>query len=196
MMKPGEPHPDKTLVELYEPLSFLMASQVKGTIHGGESRVGQYTITTMIHPDPQTLEQSNRFTVTVPVHEDQYYKLYGESDLTHLLANIYKDHLYQAAIDAYDHSVQKVMDDAKKQQAVSEIKIRNGMDGNTYISCQVFGERQLAKKMDNNDIEYYRMRMAASDKAYNGVAPELAQKYFKEEISNALDTRQSRSLSR
>ena len=60
-------------------------------------------------------------------------------------------------------------------QAVSDIRIRKGMDGNTYISCLIYGEKQLAKHMKPGDVEYYQMRMAASDKAFNGVASELVQ---------------------
>ncbi len=82
-------------------------------------------------------------------------------------------------------------------QAVSDIRIRKGMDGNTYISCLINGEKQLAKHMKPGDVEYYQMRMAASDKAFNGVASELVQKYYAKEIADAhLDREQSQGMKR
>ena len=113
------------------------------------------------------------------------------------MAYKFKDDLYSAAINAYDHSFQRKIDEVKQQQAVSDIRIRKGLDGNPYISCHIFGERQLAKKMSPAHYEYYRMRMADSDKAFNGVGPELAHKYYAKEIEDAqLGRNQSQGRSR
>lgn len=38
--------------------------------------------------------------------------------------------------------------------------------------------------------------MASTDKAYNGVAPELANKYFKKEIESIQDNRQNKGIGR
>ena len=84
----------------------------------------------------------------------------------------------------------------QKNQVVSDIQIRQKLDGKIYISCQVFGERQIAKPMTGADVRYYQQRMASSDKAYNGVAPELAQKYFKNEIDCATSRRENQGVKR
>ena len=197
LMNENEPLPPKTMIEANEPLSYLMATQVKSTAHTAEDTSSNYSMTVMIHPDARTLEQSEKFNLTVPISEWDYYKFFGgETDLNRLIANKYNDDLYRAAADAYDKGMQKEIDDIRKQQAVSHIKIRNGLDGNTYISCHVYGERQLAKRMSSNDVEYYNRRMAASDKAYNGVAPELALKYFKNEIQSSQENRQNKGIGR
>lgn len=199
MMKENEPLPDMTMIESSHGLSYLMAGQVKGTIHGGENEKGEFSVTVMIHPDAQTLEQTDKFTVTTPVSEWMYHKyMYNENvDMNVFLADVFKEHLYKAALDAYENSFQKKVDAAKAKQAVSDIRIRQGLDGNTYISCHVYGERQLAKKMTQADVEYYRKRMTASDKAFNGVGPELADKYFKNEIERAeLDRGQQQGIKR
>mgnify|MGYP003300159608 CR=1 FL=1 len=182
------------MVDKNEPLSYLMASQVKSTIHGGENMDGTNYITVMIHPAAQTLEQSNKFTLKKELNSWDYYKYMGnESDMARLLSNQFRDDLYRAAQDAYDHSIQKKVDDLKPQMAVSDIRIRKGMDNNVYISCKVFGEQQLSKRMNTVDINYYNTRMRSSDKAYNGVAPELALKYYKEEIDLAKHLQQKES---
>ena len=186
LMDKNEPMPDITMLESINNLSHLLASQIKGTVHTSEPKFNEYQMEVMIHPDPQTTEQVEQFTLSRPLDSTQYYRMASESfDMTYLLASKYSDDLYRTAIDAYEHSFQKKIDDVKQLQAVSEISIKRRIDGNTYISCHVYGEKQLSKRMRPTDVEYYRMRMAASDKAYNGVAPELAQKYFKSEIESA-----------
>lgn len=186
LMGKDEPLPGRGLLESRENLSRILASQIKGTVHTSEPKPYDYRLTVMIHPDPQTAEQAERFTFTCALGSTEYYRMAGDNyDMTYLLAAKFKDELYRAAIDAYDNGFSKKVDDAARHQKVSDIRIRSGMDGHTYISCHVFGQRQLAKRMTPGDAEYYRMRMASSDKAYNRVAPELALKYYKAEIEQA-----------
>ena len=193
MMKEQEPLPDKTLTESVHSLSYLMASQFKQTAYTAEPEPYKFTVTAMIHPDPQTVGQAERFTLTKDITEHEYYNSFNEnSDWTQFLANKFKEDLYTAAMDAYEHGLREKVDDNRDRQAVSDIRIRKGIDGNTYISCHIYGQKQIAKRMSVTDVEYYRMRMTASDKAYNGVAPELAHKYFEKELAQE----QERSMRR
>lgn len=193
LMTKDEPNPSGDILMSTENLSCLMASQIKQTAQTAEPKPYQYIVTAMIHPDPQTAEQVERFNLTKNISSDDYYRSYSESyNLNHLLARTFKDDLYLAAIDAYNHNLQKKTDEVTPLQTVSDIRIRKGLDGNTYISCHIDGEKQLSKRMKPADAEYYRMRMAASDKAFNGVAPELVHKYYKAEIESA-SSQQDRS---
>ena len=186
LMTKDEPNPSGEILMSTENLSYLMASQIKQTAQTAEPKPYQYIVTAMIHPDPQTAEQVERFNLTKNISSDDYYRSYSENyELNHLLARTFKDDLYLAAIDAYNHNLQKKADEVTPLQTVSDIRIRKGMDGNTYISCHINGEKQLAKRMKPVDAEYYRMRMSQSDKAYNGVAPELVKKYFAREIEES-----------
>lgn len=186
LMAKDEPNPSGEILMSTENLSYLMASQIKQTAQTAEPKPYQYIVTAMIHPDPQTAEQVERFNLTKNISSDDYYRSYSENyELNHLLARTFKDDLYLAAIDAYNHNLQKKADEVTPLQTVSDIRIRKGMDGNTYISCHINGEKQLAKRMKPSDAEYYRMRMSQSDKAYNGVAPELGKKYFAREIEES-----------
>lgn len=200
LMDMDEPLPDRTVLEAQRPLSALMASQMKGTASTYEDAKGNYFIKAMVHPEPEDLETMEVFTMEKSLAHYQYYNFNGIEDndrLYDFLGRVFTDDLYLAAGDAYDKSFQKELDDIKQQQAVSDIRIRKGIDGNPYISCNVYGERQLAKKMKPEHFEYYRMRMAQSDKAFNGVAPELAQKYYAKEIADAqLDREQSQGMKR
>lgn len=198
LMAKDEPNPSGEILMSTENLSYLMASQIKQTAQTAEPKPYQYIVTAMIHPDPQTAEQVERFNLTKNISSDDYYRSYSENyELNHLLARTFKDDLYLAAIDAYNHNFQKKADEVTPLQTVSNIRIRKGIDGNTYISCHINGEKQLAKRMKTGDAEYYQMRMAASDKAFNGVAPELAQKYYAKEIADAqLDREQSQGMKR
>lgn len=193
LMTKDEPNPSGEILMSTENLSYLMASQIKQTAQTAEPKPYQYIVTGMIHPDPQTAEQAESFTITKEIEQHEYYKSFNENcDWTLFLANKFKDDLYLAAIDAYNHNLQKKADEVTPLQTVSDIRIRKGMDGNTYISCHINGEKQLAKRMKPVDAEYYHMRMAASDKAFNGVAPELVHKYYKAEIESA-SSQQDRS---
>ena len=198
LMAKDEPNPSGEILISTENLSYLMASQIKQTAQTAEPKPYQYIVTAMIHPDPQTAEQVERFNLTKNISSDDYYRSYSENyELNHLLARTFKDDLYLAAIDAYNHNFQKKADEVTPLQTVSNIRIRKGIDGNTYISCHINGEKQLAKRMKIGDAEYYQMRMAASDKAFNGVAPDLAQKYYAKEIADAqLDREQSQGMKR
>ena len=186
LMTKDEPNPSGEILMSTENLSYLMASQIKQTAQTAEPKPYQYIVTAMIHPDPQTAEQVERFNLTKNISSDDYYRSYSENyDLNHMLARAFKDDLYLAAIDAYNHNLQKKADEVTSLQTVSNIRIRKGIDGNTYISCHINGEKQLAKRMKPGDAEYYQMRMSQSDKAFNGVAPELTKKYFAREIEDA-----------
>lgn len=198
LMSKDEPNPSGEILMSTENLSYLMASQIKQTAQTAEPKPYQYIVTAMIHPDPQTAEQVERFNLTKNISSDDYYRSYSENyELNHLLARTFKDDLYLAAIDAYNHNLQKKADEVTPLQTVSDIRIRKGMDGNTYISCHINGEKQLAKRMKPVDAEYYRMRMSQSDKAYNGVASELVKKYFAREIEESgLQREQQHSMKR
>lgn len=177
-----------TMVNSKEWLSYLMAGQIKDTPHTGQ---GGETVTVMVHPDPQSAEVSAQFTVTQKMDQMDYYRFFSnEGDMKQYYSTHLTKELYQAAQHAYDNSLQKKVDDLKPQMAVSDIRIRKGMDNNLYISCKVFGEQQLSKRMNQVDVNYYNMRMRSSDKAYNGVAPELANKYYAEEIDLAKSLQQ------
>lgn len=119
---------------------------------------------------------------------------YGEIKIINDVPTYKKD--IETDVNAVEDSFDETLEDLKKNQSISEIKIRKGIDGKTYISCHIFGEKQLAKKMNDQDVEYFQKRMASSDKAYNGVAPELANKYFKKEIEGILDNRQNKGIGR
>lgn len=162
-------------------LSYLMAGQVRDTPRWDGDR-----LTVMVHPDPQTAGAAAEFSISrdFPDYVRQA-SLDKDGDIRQLLASHFTDDLYRAAQHAYEHSMLKKVDDLKPYMPVSDIRIRKGMDNNVYISCKVMGEQQLSKRLTTVDVNYYRMRMAASDKAYNGVAPELALKYFAEEIENS-----------
>ena len=193
LMDKKEPEPDKTLLMSTHNLSRLLAEQIKGTVHTSEPNPYDYKMTVMIHPNPQTAEQVEKFTMTCNIDSVEYFRLGSDNyDMTYLLASKFNDALYRAAVDAYEYSIQNKVDEVTPLQTVSDIRIRKGMDGNTYISCHINGEKQLAKRMKPGDAEYYRMRMAASDKAFNGVAPELVHKYYKAEIESA-SSQQDRS---
>ena len=200
LMDMDEPLPDRTVLEAQRPLSALMASQMKGTASTYEDAKGNYFIKAMVHPEPEDLETMEVFTMEKSLAHYQYYNFNGIEDndrLYDFIGRVFTDDLYLAAGDAYDKSFQKELDEVKQQQAVSDIRIRKGIDGNPYISCNVYGERQLAKKMKPEHFEYNRMRMSQSDKAFNGVAPELAQKYYAKEIADAqLDREQSQGMKR
>ena len=186
LLQDGEPYPTRDMIESTHRLSYLMAQQVKGTIQTAEPKLFQYTVKTMVHPDPQTAEQVERFTLTKEIDSHEYYASASENyDLSLMVANKFKDDLYSAAIDAYEHGFQRKVDEVTPLQTVSNIRIRKGIDGNTYISCHINGEKQLAKRMKPGDAEYYQMRMNQSDKAFNGVAPELTKKYFAREIEDS-----------
>ena len=106
-----------------------------------------------------------------------------------------------AAIDAHQYRLAKGQNNREEPERergrVSDIRIRKGLDGNTYISCHINGKRQLAKRMNPIDADYFRMRMNASDKAFNGVAPELVKKYFAREIEQSgLQREQQHSMKR
>lgn len=162
-------------------LSYLMAGQVHDTPRWDGDR-----LTVMVHPDPQTAGAAAEFSISrdFPYYVRQAFLDRG-GDIRQLLASHLTDDLYRAAQHAYEHSMLKEVDDLKPSMPVSDIRIRKGMDNNVYISCKVMGEQQLSKRLTTVDVNYYRMRMAASDKAYNSVAPELALKYFAEEIENS-----------
>ena len=198
LMDKNEPNPGVDLLMETRNLSYLMAQQTKGAVRTVEQKPYQYMVMAMVHPDPQTSEQVERFTLAKEIGQHEYYGSANENyDMSLMVANNFKDDLYSAAIDAYNHSFQKKVDEAMDRQAVSNIRIRQGIDGNPYISCNVYGQRQLAKKMKPEHFEYYRMRMAQSDKAFNGVGPELAQKYYAKEIADAqLSRDQSQGLKR
>ena len=200
LMDMDEPLPNRTVLEAQRPLSALMASQMKGTASTYEDAKGNYFIKAMVHPEPEDLETMEVFTMEKSLAHYQYYNFNGIEDndrLYDFIGRVFTDDLYLAAGDAYDKSFQKELDEVKQQQAVSDIRIRKGIDDNPYISCNVYGERQLAKKMKPEHFEYYQMRMAQSDKAFNGVAPELAQKYYSKEIADAqLDRDQTQGMKR
>ena len=186
LMGKDEPDPDKTLLMSTHNLSRLLAEQIKGTVHTSEPEPYDYKMTVMIHPNPQTAKQVEKFTLTCNIDSVEYFRLGSENyDMTYLLASKFGDALYRAAIDAYENSIQGKKVEENQLQTVSDIRIRKGLDGNTYISCHINGEKQLAKRMKPGDAEYYRMRMSQSDKAYNGVAPELVKKYFAREIEES-----------
>lgn len=198
MAAEGEDYPHRLMVKEWQNLSTLMASQIRSITHGGEDAAGVYHVTVMIHPEPKDLETVEKFTIRKNMDQHSYFRCMNENtDANLYLGNLYREELYEAAIDAYENSFSKKLDEIKQQQAVSEIRIRKGIDNNVYISCNVYGERQLAKRMNVSDIEYYRMRMAQSDKAFNAVAPELAQKYYAKEIeAGSLNREQSQGLKR
>jgi hypothetical protein len=175
-----------------------LAEQIKGTVHTSEPEPYDYKMTVMIHPNPQTAEQVEKFTMTCNIDSVEYFRLGSENyDMTYLLASKFDDALYRAAIDAYEYSNKKKEVEENQLQTVSDIRIRKGLDGNTYISCHINGEKQLAKRMKPVDAEYYRMRMSQSDKAYNGVASELVKKYFAREIEESgLQREQQHSMKR
>ena len=186
LMSKDEPNPSWDMLMSTENLSYLMASQIKQTVHTAEPEPYHYTVTAMVHPEPQTVGDAERFTFTKDMDQSEYYRFASEnSDLTLLLANKFRHELYMAAKHAYDYRMDSQLDNVTKQQAVSDIRIRKGIDDNVYISCHINGEKQMAKRMKPGDVEYYRMRMSQSDKAFNGVAPELAQKYYAREIEES-----------
>lgn len=118
---------------------------------------------------------------------------YGEIKLVNDIPTYKKD--IEADANTVEDRPEKAVEDLKKKQSISDIKIRKGIDGKMYISCQIFGEKQLAKRMTDQDVEYFQKRMASSDKAYNGVAPELAKKYYAKEIADTqLDRNQSQGV--
>ena len=183
MAAEDEPRMPGTMVNETHNLSYLMAQQIKGTPSVSNDKMN---ITIMLHPDPQSMDVSRQFTVTKNLSEYNYYHYFvNEGDLNQFFSYNFAKELYQAAQHAYDNSLQKKIDDIKPQMAVSDIRIRKGMDNNWYISCKVFGEQQLSKRLNTTDTNYYRMRMLSSDKAYNGVAEVMARKYYEEEIELA-----------
>ena len=114
----------------------------------------------MVHPEPEDLETMEVFTMEKSLAHYQYYNFNGIEDndrLYDFLGRVFTDDLYLAAGDAYDKSFQKELDDIKQQQAVSDIRIRKGIDGNPYISCNVYGEKQLSKRMSKVDAYYYKI---------------------------------------
>lgn len=186
LMDSDEPLPDRTLLESRQNLSRLLASQVRGTYYTSEPKPYDYRLSVMVHPEPRTIQQVEGFTLSCRLDSTEYFRLSGEDyDATYLLAAKFRDALYRAAADAYEHSVSRKADAGRDSQAVSDIRIRQGLDGYTYVSCHVHGERQLAKRISASDADFYRMRTAGTDRGAGGVAAELAHKYFRAEIDSA-----------
>lgn len=198
MVGRDEELPDKVDVGKYYTFAYILAKQVKGTVHPSEDVQGKMYITTMIHPDPKDVETAERFTVKKSVSLGKYTDiLKNTNDSVHMLSSVYFDELYEAALDAYNRKTVQAEKEDKRMDIVDGVRIRKGLDNNVYISCYVNDEKQLAKKMKNSDVDFYRMRIADDKGNGRQIEKYLAGKYYAREIENAqLDRDQSQGMKR
>ena len=198
MLGKDEEVPDKMDVGRYYTFAYILAQQVKGTVHPSEDEKGKLYITTMIHPDPKDIETAERFTVKKDVLLGIYTDiLKNNNDSVRMLSSVYFDELYEAAMDAHSRKTVQAAQEDKCLDIVDGIRIRKGLDNNVYISCYVNDEKQLAKKMKSSDVDFYRMRIADDKDNSHQIEKYLAGKYYAREIENAqLDREQAKSMKR
>lgn len=198
MVGRDEALPDKIDVGRYYTFAYILAKQVKGTIHPSEDEQGKMYITTMIHPDPKDVETAEKFTVKKDVLLGTYTNiLKNNDDSVHMLSSIYFEELYKAAMDAFNRKTVQAEQVDKRLDVVDGVRIRKGLDNNFYISCYLNDEKQLAKKMKSSDVDFYRMRIADDKDNGRQIEKYLAGKYYAREIENAqLDREQSQGMKR
>lgn len=198
MVGKDEEVPDKMDVGRYYTFAYILAQQIKGTVHPSEDERGKVYITTMIHPDPRDVETAEKFTVKKNVLMATYTNiLKNDNDSVRMLSSVYFDELYEAAMDAYNRKTVQAAQEDKGLDIVNGIRIRKGLDNNVYISCYVNDEKQLAKKMKGSDVDFYRMRITDDKDNGHQIEKYLAGKYYAREIENAqLDRDQSQRMKR
>lgn len=147
---------DAAMVDKWYSLTRLMAEQVKDKIYGIEDKNGKKYLLAMVHPDPKDQVTAEKFTIRYDT-SDWKYETFEEDKVDNLMI-YFMDDLYDAAADAYHKGIGKKTD-MGTQQALDNIRIRKGLDDKSYISCNVYGEKQLSKRMSKVDAYYYDSRM-------------------------------------